>query len=208
MSRLSRVASAVLVLASAGCITIQTPAFVAPAPARTWPSTLAAAQGQATAGKFDAADSLLASFATRYPGTGEALETAYWRAMFKMDPSNPHASLVTSMALLDGYLADPRQRAHVAEATTVRRAVAQLDGLTKLAANAMSQARNATTSAVATAAKLQLLDAKAQTGDTKSAADVSASADAEIKRLKDELAKANAELERIRKRLAQPPARP
>jgi hypothetical protein len=38
--------------------------------------------------------------------------------------------------------------------------------------------------------------------------DVSGSADAEIKRLRDELAKANAELERIKKRLAQPPPKP
>jgi outer membrane protein assembly factor BamD (BamD/ComL family) len=168
-----------------------------------WPSTLSLAQARVNRGEFDAADSLLASFAARHPGSSEAHETAYWRGLFKMDPSNRNASLTSALASLDGYLADNRRRDHVPEATTLRRAAAQLSELNKLAANAMSQARDANrTAANASATAADAKDAKAAT------ADANADAQAEIKRLKDELAKANAELDRIRKRLSQPPPHP
>jgi hypothetical protein len=172
----------------------------APTAEEQWESTLAVAQARATRGEFDAADSVLAAFATRFPGSDETLETAYWRALFKMDPSNKNASLTTAVAQLDGYLSANRQRTHLAEATTLRRIAAQLVELNKLAANAMSQARDAKASAAnASAVAADAKDAKAAT------VDANADAQAEIKRLKDELAKANAELDRIRKRLSQPP---
>jgi hypothetical protein len=190
---------ALSVVLVAGCSSLN--ARTAPAPDKSWPASLAAVQSSAGQGNFDAADSLLADFATRYPGTPEAAETAYWRALLRMDPTNPHQSLSGAMAGLDGYLTDTRPRRHVTEATTIRRAAAQLDGLNKLAATAVAQAKDASITAK---------DAKAQAADAAAAAaakatDVPPSADAEIKRLKDELAKANAELDRIRKRLAQPP---
>jgi outer membrane protein assembly factor BamD (BamD/ComL family) len=183
----------------AGCSSLN--ARTAPAPDKSWPAALATAQSDAGQGKFDAADSVLADFATRFPGSPEAAETAYWRALLRMDPTNPHQSLSGAMAGLDGYLTDTRPRRHVTEATTIRRAAGQLDGLNKLAASAVAQAKDATITAK---------DAKAQAADAAAAAaakatDVPPSADAEIKRLKDELAKANAELDRIRKRLTQPP---
>ena len=63
-------------------------------------------------------------------------------------------------------------------------------------------------SALATSAE----SAKALAADAQARADAKSdgaqTAEAEIKRLKDELAKANAELERIRKRLAQPASKP
>lgn len=178
-------------------------ASTAPSAEQDWPSTLSLADAYAMRGEFDAADSLLAAFATRYAGSDEAVETAYWRAVFKMDPSNRNGSLATTLAELDGYLASNRPRDHIAEATTLRRVGGQLAELNKLAANAMSQAQTAKTSAAnATAAAADAKDAKAAT------ADANADAQAEIKRLKDELAKANAELDRIRKRLGQPPPHP
>lgn len=169
--------------------------------------TMDAAMAQAGHGQFDSADSLLAGYAMRHSGTSEALETAYWRALFKLDPSNRSTSVTQALALLDGYLADQRPRRHVVEATTLRRAAGQLEALNKLAANASAQAKDAAT--VAASAKANAADAKA---DAKSA-DANASAavdakDAEIRRLKDELAKANTELERIRKRLGSPPPKP
>lgn len=169
------------------------------APAEDWQGTLATAQGDVAAGHFEAADSMLAAYAARFPGSPEALETAYWRALYKMDPSNHSASIPTAMASLDGYLADRRPRQHVSEATTLRRVAGQIDGLNKLAASAMAQANVASANASSAKAVAAADAAKA------AEAGGNVSQDAEIKHLKDELAKANAELERIRKRLASPP---
>jgi hypothetical protein len=178
-------------------------AQAAQAPAGSWRSTLTFAQQSASVGRYDEADSVLVAFARRYPASEDAIETTYWRAIFRMDPSNQHASLPTAMAALDGYLTDPRPRAHVSEATVIRRVAGQLDAMNHLAANAMTQAKDA--QVTASNAKAQAADARA---DAAKAAEQPAvnSAD-EIKRLKDELAKANAELERIRKRLQPPPPR-
>ena len=172
-------------------------------PAQEWPRALAEAESRVGDAKFDAADSILADFATRFPGTSQALETAYWRSIVRLDPANPHGSVPNAMAALDGYLADPRPRQHAIEAATLRRIAGQLDGLNRVAANAVAQAKDATITAK---------DAKAEAADARDAAakasDTPPTADAEIKRLKDELAKANAELDRIRKRLSQPPPKP
>ena len=169
-----------------------------------WTATLAGAQARAASGEFATADSLLARYALAHPGTPATLETAYWRALFTMDPSNPNTSMEATLIGLDGYLRDPRPREHVIEARTLRRTAAQIDGLNRAAEAASAQAKDATSAA--NTAKAQVADVKA---DAKNA-DASASAaaadkDAEIKRLKDELAKANSELDRIRKRLAPPP---
>lgn len=198
---LSSPALGLMTVLTAACASLQ--AKPSTDPAQVWPSALAAAQGRVSDAKFDAADSILADFATRFPGTSEALETAYWRSIFRLDPANPHGSVANAMAALDGYLADPRPRQHAIEAATIRRLAGQLDGLNRLTANAVAQAKDATSTTK---------DAKAEAADARDAAakasDTPPSADAEIKRLKEELAKANAELDRIRKRLSQPPPKP
>jgi TolA-binding protein len=170
-----------------------------PAPTRMWPSTLATAQRDVAAGNFDGADTVLAQFATKYPGTSEALETAYWRALYRLDPANHAASTSVAMASLDAYLADQRPRAHAADAMSLRRIAGQIDGLNHLAASTMAQNRDL---ASATPPKTAPGDVHS---DMSKSADAQAASDAEIKRLKDELAKANAELDRIKKRLSQPP---
>jgi hypothetical protein len=171
-----------------------------------WDDTLRQAQALAANGQFASADSALAGFANRHQGSNEAIETAYWRALFKLDPSNRDVSVQIALASLDGYLADSRPRRHVVEANTLRRTAAQLEALNKLAASASAQAKDA--SSAAKDAKAVAADAKAdaRTADANANAAVDAK-DSEIKRLKDELSKANAELERIRKRLSQPPPR-
>jgi hypothetical protein len=197
-------AALLLLTLSNACISIHRPQFMSTPLERDWPLNLVLAQQRANEGKFELADSILAGFATRYPQTLEALETAYWRALFKLDPSNRSASFASAMSLLDTYLADKRPRENVDEATTLRRMAGQMDELNKLAAVAIAQAKVANDSAVS--ARTAAADAKA---DPKLAAPPEAAAMAaeqEIKRLKDELAKANAELERIRRRLAQPPS--
>jgi hypothetical protein len=174
---------------------------VGPAPVRAWPGVLSRAQHSAARGEFDAADSALTDFATRYPTSDEALETSYWRALFELDPSNRAESVSDAISLLDAYLAATRPREHVVEANTMRRVAGQLDALNRLAASAIAQAKDANAAAAIARA---LSDARIETPRA-AAESTSTSADAEIKRLKDELAKANAELERIRRRLAQPP---
>jgi multidrug resistance efflux pump len=154
--------------------------------------------------RFDGADSTLARFATLYPRTPQALETAFWRGLFKMDPTNPNTTLATAISLLDIYLEDARDSAHVAEARTMRRVAAKLEGLTRVAENAVSEAREASNTAANAKAQAANANARAEAAKT----EATPSSDAEIKRLKDELAKANAELERIRKRLTQPPQKP
>jgi hypothetical protein len=195
--------AASLVFATA-CGTIMHPSFGAGETVDVWPTALATARNRAATGDYDGADSALAQFARQYPGTSSALETAYWRALFKMDPANHSASLPTAMASLDGYLSDTRPRDHVPEAASLRRIAAQLDGLNKIAASAVAQAKDAKANAAnATAAANDAKDAKDAAAKAADATATAANAD-EIKRLKDELAKANAELDRIRKRLSQP----
>jgi TolA-binding protein len=160
--------------------------------------TLTNAQARVSEGKFDAADSLLSGFAARYPGTSEALEATYWRALALLDPANPHGSVSDAISSLDAYLADPRAHEHLREAAAVRRVATHLDDLSKLASNVPALPKDANTIATTTRAQ--------PTVDVMKPIDAQAAADAEIKRLRDELAKATAELERIRKRLAQPPS--
>ena len=168
---------------------------------RAWPATLAIAQAYAGRGEFGAADSALTGFAARYPGSEEALESAYWRAVYKLDPSNRDLSLETAIASLDTYLADTRPHQHTSEARTLRRIAGELDRLNRLAGNALAQQiKDVSAAPAARAANEPRTDAPKPAADS--------AAQDEIKRLREELAKANAELERIRRRLAQPPGKP
>jgi hypothetical protein len=184
----------------AACVSIHAPSFMESTPHREWPATRDLAQFRVSEGKFDAADSLLGDFAARHPKAPEALEATYWRALVRLDPSNPHASIPDAMSSLDLYLADPRSREHIREAAALRRVAVQLDAMSKVVASAAAVSKDPNTLAVARTTPDLRVDVNKSTLDSAAAAD-------EIKRLKDELAKATAELERIRKRLAQPPPR-
>jgi len=198
----ARMALPLLIALSSGCISVHRPWFMEPTIDRDWDNTLLLARVRAAEGKFAVSDSMLSRFATQYPGTHEALETAYWRALFDLDPANHVASFTSAMASLDAYLSEKRPREHVAEAATLRRIAGHMDELNKLAATALADARD--TTARATTPESRTDSRPPVAGDVV----LPSTADAEIKRLKDELAKANAELERIRRRLAQPPSRP
>ena len=161
------------------------------APEREWPSTLATAEARVSEGRYAAADSVLGQFAGRYPGSSEAFESAYWRALFSMDPKNSNASIGTAVSYLDAYLAGLNPRKHRQEAFALRAIAGQIDA--GQSALALAQTPNPHAGPVR-------IDVPVPRATTEPA-----TADAEIKRLKDELAKANAELERIRRRLAQPP---
>jgi hypothetical protein len=146
-------------------------------------ATLQQAEREASALRFGMADRLLADFAETHANTPEAMETAYWRALFRLDPSNQTASPRDAIALLDSYLGSSVAIAHPGSATALRRAAAALDRPAAVASGPV-------TSGAAPSR------AEARPDDK--------SRDEEVQRLKDELAKATAELERIKKRLSQP----
>jgi len=195
MGRNVRMAAAAVVLAASNaCVTVRPPAFLRPVSEREWPSTLATAQARISEGRYAAADSVLGGFAARYPGSPEAFESTYWRALFSMDPKNTNASVGTAASYLDAYLVGLNPRKHRHEAFALRAIAGQIDD--GRSALALAQARDANTHVGSVR-----IDVPKPTPDP-------AASEAEVKRLKDELAKANAELERIRRRLAQPPTGP
>jgi cob(I)alamin adenosyltransferase len=122
------------------------------------------------------ADKVLTDFATRFPNSPEAAEVPYWRAVYKLDPTNA-ATTREALALLDGYLANTPNGLHRMEATTLRRIAGALDTRTAALSAQM-------------ATPLPKTDERVH--------------EEELARLRDELAKANAELTRIKSRLARP----
>ena len=193
--------TALFVALSSGCITVHRPWFMEPTVERDWDNELLLARVRAAEGKFAAADTILARFATEHPNTRQASETAYWRALFDLDPSNHGASFPSAISSLDAYLSESGPREHAAEAATLRRIAGHMDELNKLAATALAEARDTSAATKVTATDIRAEVKPPVAGDV----GLPTAADLEIKRLKDELAKANAELERIRRRLAQPP---
>ena len=181
-----------MIALSNACITVRAPAFLQSSAQREWPSTLATAEARVSEGRYDSADSVLGRFAGRYPGSPEAFESTYWRALISMDPKNTNGSIGAAVAYLDAYLVGLNPRKHRQEAFALRAIAGQIDESRNALALAQARDPNPHVGAV-------------RIDVPKPAADPTTASDAEIKRLKDELAKANAELERIRRRLAQPP---
>ena len=163
-------------IAMAACQSGQ-PRLSEPVPAtnRDWSASLLQADREASAGRYAAADRVLADFTTRYPASGAGAESMYWRAIYKLDPANQSASPREATVLLEGYLAST-ETAHRTEALTLRRLATALES------------RAGTAQVAATIPPRPEDKVK----------------DEELQRLKDELAKANAELDRIRKRVASP----
>jgi TolA-binding protein len=142
-----------------------------------WPAAYAQAMSEVRESRLGIADRVLTDYAQRFPGSPEAAEVAYWRALFKLDPSNAAATR-DAIGLLDSYLATTPNGTHRLEATTLRRLVAALDARDKALATAQA------------AIQQPKPEDKAR--------------EEELVRLRDDLAKANAELSRIKRRLARP----
>ena len=166
-------------LAGPGCLPVRRPTPEAPQPtaASEWPAAYAQAMSEARESRLGTAERALTDFAQRFPGSPEAAEVPYWRALLKLDPGNP-AALREAMTLLETYLNATPTGAHRTEAAALRRL-----GLTL-------EQRTAALAAIPPAATTPRPDDKAR--------------DEEVQQLRDELAKANAELDRIRRRLARP----
>ncbi|PYP80565.1 MAG: hypothetical protein DMD35_04450 [Gemmatimonadetes bacterium] len=179
MRRPRPVAVAIVVLvAGSGCLPVhQTPPSASvPTASSEWPATYARVLTDANESRSSTADRTLAEFAQRFPGSPEAAEVPYWRALLKLDPSNA-AAVHESMTLLESYLAGTPSGTHRLEAGVVHRL-----GL------ALEQ-RNATIAAMPTVTAVRP-DDKAR--------------EEELQKLRDDLAAANAELARIRRRVVRP----
>jgi len=168
----------VVLLAGSGCLPTRnsTPAVAAPTAESEWPNVHTRAMNDASESRISAADRALADFAQRYPGSPEAAEVPYWRALIKLDPNNA-TSLRESITSFESYLANAPAGTHRMEAGAFRRL-----GL------ALEQ-RNAAIAAMPAVSVVRPED-KAR--------------EEELQRLRDELSQANAELARIKRRLTRP----
>ena len=162
--------------ASSGCLPVRQMPAATPTAASEWAMVYTRATAEARESRITAAEKALADFAQQYPGSPEAAEVPYWRAVLKLDPANP-AGIRESIALLETYLSTVPTGVHRVEAETLRRL-----GL------ALEQ-RNAALAAIPPAV-VPRPDDKAR--------------EEELQRLRDELAAANAELDRIRRRVSRP----
>ena len=179
MRRLPRyVVTLAAVLVGSGCAPArQQPVQPAPVSAESeWPAVYTKAMTDANQSRLAEADRALTEFAQRYPGSPEAIEVPYWRALIKLDPANPTA-MRESLAALDAYLANAPAGLHRMEAAIIRRLGVTLE------------ARNAALAAIPPVPVARPEDKLHEE---------------ELLRLRDDLAKANAELARIRRRLARP----
>ena len=178
MRRTARlVLSVVALVGGSGCLPVRPNVATAPPPTAEgkWPSVYSQAMTEARESRIGVADRVLSEFAQRFPGSPEATEVPYWRAVLKLDPNNATSSR-EALALLESYLANAPSGQHRVEATTLRHLAMALEArIAALAAQAVPTPRP---------------EDKAQ--------------EEVMHRLRDELTKANAELTRIKRRLARP----
>lgn len=167
-----RAAVAAMMLLGSGCVS--GPSFLAPAPQRAWPTVLADAREAVSKGQYADADGTLLEFERSYPGTTEANEARYWRALILLDPANRGGNPSDASAELDAYLHSSGVLAYRTEATVLRRIASRMEELRAAAGGAAPSGTPSTSDAD------------------------------EVVRLRAELAKAQDELDRIKKRLAQP----
>jgi hypothetical protein len=164
----------VLALAVGACA--KAPAASAPRPAAEFAGSIEFARQKADSGDYPAADSVLARYAARHPGTVEAREIAFWRALYIVDPANKNGSIAQGIKALEAYLANLGPIWYRPQAEVLRR-----------------------TAMVVQQVKLAQLPKPINGRDT-----LVVTREEEVAALRDQLAKANAELERIKKRLANP----
>lgn len=154
-----------------------------------WSGVFAQATREVQEGRHAAADRLLLDFQQTHPAAPEAADAAYYRALFRLDPSNSAMSTRDAVMLLDALLATPIVNTPLSprtgDAVVLRRIANSID--TRPITVVTTPAAGSGTSS-SSAARAEESKAK----------------DEEITRLKDELSKANAELERIKRRVATP----
>lgn len=163
-----------LALLLAACT--RTPAAEAPAPPDAFATALLAAERRVEAGDYSGADRILSDFALKAKGTPEAVDVAFFRALYMVDPDNRTASMAEGVRALDIYLNTQGARRYRSEALVLKR----------------------------TAQTVLALRTSQQPPRIAGRDTVYVTREDEIASLKDQLAKANAELERIKRRLTNP----
>ena len=124
--QLVRLAAAALLAGAMGCVTGR--ATARPIASRDWPQTLAQAEVAVADYRYAEGDKLLADYATLYPGTDGAIESAYWRGVFALDPNNRDTSPQIAAALFDTYANANGALPHRLEAQILRRIALRLMG--------------------------------------------------------------------------------
>ena len=152
------------------------PASPPVSPGMEFANAIEAARQRVDSGDYPAADRILAEYALKHPGTAEAREMPFWRAMYIVDPQNRTASIAQGIRALDLYLASDGAIWYRPQAEVLRRTALVIQSIRQAQAPRQVNGR-----------------------DT-----VFITREEEIAALRDQLAKANAELERIKKRLANP----
>jgi hypothetical protein len=104
------------------------PRAVQSGPSGAWAAARVAAADAVRGGRFSDADYILADFARRYPGSREAHEGLYWRALYRLDPDNRDVRPGDAVAAVDEYLARAGRAARQ-EMIVLRRVAARLDAL-------------------------------------------------------------------------------
>ena len=137
-------------------------------------ATLAAVRVAVDSGRFSVADSMLTEFERSEPGTRDASESAFWRAMLRADPRNPAFTPASARTALQEYLTSS-----AADRRTDAEVLLRLLDLSDSLRTAQATQRTAT----------ELRDR---------------TRDEELQKLRDELQRTQAELDRIKRRLGPP----
>lgn len=181
---------AAALLATAACAPLRRSPTAAELTVREWSQALADARVAAESGKHADADRVLATFASRHPGTPQAMETLYWRGLYRLDAANRVHTATDALAMLDAYLlarpADTTVYPFRHEVVVLRRVAAATEQLGR----ALASAQRERAASPPPPADPRPVDVAAR--------------DQEIQRLRDELTATKAELDRIKRRLATP----
>jgi hypothetical protein len=149
----------------------------APAPSawRDWAVAESAVQRLLADGKADAADSTLADFERRWPGTPQSEQGAWWRLVYQAERADDSVSTAALVTRIDSILSTAPSAQRRAELQVLRRSAV----VTQQLRTERNQAR-----AERDAAAKQRSD--------------------EVEKLRAELAEVKAELDRVRARVTRP----
>jgi hypothetical protein len=151
-----------------------------PTPQEQFVDVVTRARIAAAAGQRDEADAVLAQYVEAHPGTPEAREVVYLRAILRLEAATSQADRDEAKRNLDLYLADTALTAHISEARILRHLLSAVDSASRATDSTTVAARQAATAREEALRK-------------------------EIQTLKDELVKTNEELTRIKRRLGSRP---
>ena len=175
-----RAAAAAVLLLSAACLGRRGGGTQEQSAWRDWTIAEAAAQRLLADGKGAAADSTLADFQRRWPGTPQSEQGAWWRLVHQAERADDSASTAALVSRIDSILSTAPSAQRRAELQVLRRSAV----VTQQLRTERNQAR-----AERDAATRQRNE--------------------ELEKLRTELAEVKAELDRVRNRVTRPrPGRP